>query len=290
MAGSGGAWKVAYADFVTAMMAFFLVMWITGQSKEVKQAVAGYFQDPWGTSSENSAPASLLPSEMHGDVLSLDMPQNLPPGNKPGAADSDETDSKAKAKSKWAQQRKVHFLQDADRNTPALVVRFEESSAELTDAAKGQLNRLIPGLLGKLNKIEVRGHSTRRPLSADSPYADLWHLCYARCAAVMTYLAEQGIEPERLRLSQSNAYEPLSRRIETTWQGENSRVELFLLNEMADEVPGTNQSPVPTGAGATREPPKRYPPNAEAAKQRAPNHDVPPHDTTPTDAADEQNQ
>jgi len=42
----GGAWKVAYADFVTAMMAFFLVMWIMAQSKEVKVAVAGYFRDP----------------------------------------------------------------------------------------------------------------------------------------------------------------------------------------------------------------------------------------------------
>src|SRR3982750_996601 len=45
----GGAWKVAYADFVTAMMAFFLVMWIVAQSKPVKEAVAGYFRDPFGT-------------------------------------------------------------------------------------------------------------------------------------------------------------------------------------------------------------------------------------------------
>ena len=44
----GGAWKVAYADFVTAMMAFFLVMWIVGQDKPVKQAVAKYFEDPLG--------------------------------------------------------------------------------------------------------------------------------------------------------------------------------------------------------------------------------------------------
>src|SRR6476659_1755585 len=42
----GGAWKVAYADFVTAMMAFFLVMWLVGQSKAIKSAVAGYFRDP----------------------------------------------------------------------------------------------------------------------------------------------------------------------------------------------------------------------------------------------------
>jgi len=42
----GGSWKVAYADFVTAMMAFFIVMWILGQSEEVKQQVVAYFEDP----------------------------------------------------------------------------------------------------------------------------------------------------------------------------------------------------------------------------------------------------
>ncbi len=45
----GGAWKVAYADFVTAMMAFFLVMWLVNQNKDVKTAVGGYFRDPLGT-------------------------------------------------------------------------------------------------------------------------------------------------------------------------------------------------------------------------------------------------
>lgn len=46
----GGAWKVAYADFVTAMMALFIVLWVLGQSEEVKEAVAGYFQNPTGIS------------------------------------------------------------------------------------------------------------------------------------------------------------------------------------------------------------------------------------------------
>jgi len=46
----GGAWKVAYADFVTAMMAFFLVMWIAGLSDEIKKNVAAYFRDPIGFS------------------------------------------------------------------------------------------------------------------------------------------------------------------------------------------------------------------------------------------------
>lgn len=42
----GGSWKVAYADFVTAMMAFFIVMWILGQSEQIRQMVSEYFKDP----------------------------------------------------------------------------------------------------------------------------------------------------------------------------------------------------------------------------------------------------
>jgi chemotaxis protein MotB len=58
MAGhGGGAWKVAYADFVTAMMAFFMVMWIVAQSKPVKQAIAQYFNDPWKLSSTTGTSA-----------------------------------------------------------------------------------------------------------------------------------------------------------------------------------------------------------------------------------------
>src|ERR1700678_84377 len=45
----GGAWKVAYADFVTAMMSLFIVLWLMGSSSKVKEAVAGYFNDPKGS-------------------------------------------------------------------------------------------------------------------------------------------------------------------------------------------------------------------------------------------------
>ena len=44
----GGAWKVAYADFVTAMMALFIVLWLLNSSDKAKQVIGGYFQDPRG--------------------------------------------------------------------------------------------------------------------------------------------------------------------------------------------------------------------------------------------------
>jgi chemotaxis protein MotB len=47
----GGAWKVAYADFVTAMMALFIVLWLMNSSQKIQVAVGGYFKDPNGTAS-----------------------------------------------------------------------------------------------------------------------------------------------------------------------------------------------------------------------------------------------
>src|SRR6202158_3344840 len=44
----GGAWKVAYADFVTAMMALFIVLWLMNTSKPIQEAISGYFKDPAG--------------------------------------------------------------------------------------------------------------------------------------------------------------------------------------------------------------------------------------------------
>jgi chemotaxis protein MotB len=52
----GGAWKVAFADFMTAMFALFLVLWIVGQSTDIRSAIAGYFQDPT-SSAARSCPA-----------------------------------------------------------------------------------------------------------------------------------------------------------------------------------------------------------------------------------------
>src|SRR5271157_3524201 len=60
----GGAWKVAYADFVTAMMALFIVLWLMNSSDKIKKAVAGYFNDPKGT-------ANLLGTTMSGDGVAV---------------------------------------------------------------------------------------------------------------------------------------------------------------------------------------------------------------------------
>src|SRR4051812_33631353 len=62
----GGAWKVAYADFVTAMMALFIVLWLLSSSDQVKKAVGGYFSDPTGS-------GKLMGSSMAGSGESISL-------------------------------------------------------------------------------------------------------------------------------------------------------------------------------------------------------------------------
>src|SRR5688500_17495076 len=62
MAGKGGgAWKVAYADFVTVMMAFFMVMWLTSQHEDINEAIANHFEDPFSLYEPHEAATSHKP-------------------------------------------------------------------------------------------------------------------------------------------------------------------------------------------------------------------------------------
>jgi chemotaxis protein MotB len=234
MAKGGGAWKVAYADFVTAMMAFFLVMWITSQSDEVKKAIGGYFQDPWGSGSEERSPTFHSPTGIKGDAPFADASSGIMPNRHPQANVENATEKTPGAASVWQQKHKVHLMNNTDRSLPALVVKFDEASAELPALAQQRLRDLLPALVGKRNKIEIRAHSTRRPLPQDSPFRDHWQLCYERSLATMRFLVDHGIEPDRIRLSQSAAYEPLTNRLESSWQDENNCAEVFLLTVVAD--------------------------------------------------------
>jgi chemotaxis protein MotB len=229
MAGKGGgAWKVAYADFVTAMMAFFLVMWIVAQNKSVKEAVAMYFKDPFGTSSLPGGPRS--PFGPGGGLPDLKAPPKGPRAFGHGPA---------KSESKGASGKGGAPLDGGPEGEPSLIgarVSFAEDSAELTSEAKSRLEEIAAVLAGKPNKVEIRGHATGRPLPSGSPFADPWQLSYARCYSTFRFLQQQGVEPNRMRFSQAGCYEPLSPPDRDGWAADNSRVEVFMLGEFVRGV------------------------------------------------------
>jgi len=121
-------------------------------------------------------------------------------------------------------------------------VTFDDGSAELTKEAQKRITDLLPALVGKQNRIELRSHSTRRPLSKNSPYHDHWQLCFERSQQTMKFLAAHGVEADRIRLSQSASFEPLTTRLEAAWQNENNCVEVFVLTDVVDKISSTTQA------------------------------------------------
>ncbi|MEN6498789.1 MAG: flagellar motor protein MotB [Thermoguttaceae bacterium] len=242
MAGhGGGAWKVAYADFVTAMMAFFMVMWITAQGKEVKEAVADYFKDPAGAGRKTGG-LSPIPLKKNAAAASMKKSSAGPrPRGRgqagPGAQPTPTEDPEGPG----ADKNRLMVLHDGKHSSMGSVVQFVDNTANLTEEAKKQLQSLIPMLVGKPNKIEVRGHTSRRPLPPGGPFHDPWQLSFARCMATLKYLEEGGVEPKRVRLSQAGPFEPRTLRVEPERQAQNSRVEVYLLSEFAEDSVGTPQ-------------------------------------------------
>ena len=239
MAGkSGGAWKVAYADFVTAMMAFFMVMWITAQSKQVKESVAKYFQDPYGgTSSMPSGNAFRKAEDDQEGPYVKGRPRSGPGnGRSIGARGKPNHDPQASP----ANQPSVFVLHGGGRSSVGTVLYFSQYAADLDESATEQMMELLPLVVGKRNKIEIRGHATGRPLPANQPYADAWELCYARCTATMQFLNEHGVPKDRVRLSQAGPHEPQS--IAGVSGGnklaQNSRVEVYMLTESVEQFRG----------------------------------------------------
>lgn len=220
--GGGGAWKVAYADFVTAMMAFFLVMWIVAQNKPVKEAIAGYFRDPSGYGIATGG-------------------QGFLDG---GAARSKADDAK---KNGGGRIPTLAMIQRGEGTTVGASVLFEGVGAELDDAARERLTEIVPLMVGRQTKIEIRAHVVRNSQDAAKGHDDAWKTCYERCLAVMRCLEEKGIERERFRLSQAGPYEPQVTTKDPLWRKRNSRVEVFMLSEYVDDYDKNRDQPVPVG-------------------------------------------
>ena len=220
--GGGGAWKVAYADFVTAMMAFFMVMWLTSQKPDVKAAVAGYFRDPFATVKGHQDGAG---------------------GRAEAVAEAHDGHLHDVQKRKLARSGEITNYQ--------FTVLYPGDDAELDAAGKEQIRLFAPTMVGKLNRVEVRAHCLGKELPKDSPFKDLDDLCYARSKAVKRELQSHGIEPERIRLSEAAANEPLALNLADDELKLNSRVDVILLPDLVENPWRVG---VETGAEKTKTP------------------------------------
>jgi chemotaxis protein MotB len=186
----GGAWKVAYADFVTAMMALFIVLWLLSSSEQVKKAVGGYFQDPTGSGKQMG---STLAGAGEGINLS---PDDM---------------SKLKDKLEQAMREIPKFQKMKDQinitvTGEGLRVELMETSAGMFfDSGKPnpsetgrELLTILAAELGKLpNRLLIEGHTDSKPFNSDRDYSN-WELSADRANAARRLMQEHGLRPDQV--------------------------------------------------------------------------------------------
>jgi chemotaxis protein MotB len=215
----GGAWKVAYADFVTAMMALFIVLWLLNSSQKVQKAVGGYFRDPSGTA-ENAG------SDMNG------VEENF-------VVTKDNMDE-----IKEQLQKTIREVPDFEKlkNNIDMTVTNEGLRIELTESASGvffdsgsskissdgiELLGALAGELGKLpNTIAMEGHTDSKPYSVASYYTN-WELSSDRANAARRLMLLHGIRTNQVTQVRGFADQRL-RKKEAPLDPSNRRISLIV--------------------------------------------------------------
>lgn len=164
----GGAWKVAYADFVTAMMALFIVLWLLNSSKQIQVAVGGYFKDPTGT-------AKKVGSDMSGSGENFTVTKDNMDKIKEELQNSlRKTADFEKLKNQiemtiTAEGLRIELM-ETDKGA-----FFPVGIAELNDSGK-EIVTMLAEELGKLpNSLSIEGHTDAKPFSENSNYGN-WEL------------------------------------------------------------------------------------------------------------------
>jgi chemotaxis protein MotB len=202
----GGSWKVAYADFVTAMMAFFMVMWILGMDDKLKQAIEGYFSNPVGYKkgfaagsspiSSGSSPSKIQTSQLKMVVRSAEaarfgqMAQQLR-----GILDKNAQLKKLGARVEVVVTKeglRIELIESAQGD-----VFFPIGSAQMKPAAIIALQAIAPELRALPNAVVVEGHTDAAPFGTDATYTN-FELSAERANAARRVLGASGLPPARV--------------------------------------------------------------------------------------------
>jgi len=185
-----GAWKVAYADFVTAMMALFIVLWLMNSSKQVQDAVGGYFKDPTGTSKKVGT--GLTGS---GDAFSLTK-DNMSKLKEELQKSVRQMNNFEKLKDQiqmtvTSEGLRIELM-ESDKGT-----FFESGSSGPSGDGKELLVRLAQELGQLPNKVSIEGHTDSKPYNGKGDYGN-WELSADRANAARRLMQENGLGPNQV--------------------------------------------------------------------------------------------
>jgi len=241
----GGAWKVAYADFVTAMMALFIVLWLLNTSKPVREAIAGYFKDPAGTSdkigSGKSGVAESLP------ITKDDMPKLKEELEK--AVRGIPNFERVKDQIEMTITPDGLRIELLETETGTF---FEVGNSVPSDNGK-ELLALLAQELGKLpNHLSIEGHPDSKPYAGIRAYGN-WELSADRANAARRLMQGEGLRPDQV--SQIRGYaDQMLRKPTQPFDPSNRRISVIVHNiarkpeEPAEPAATPKPSPAPEGS------------------------------------------
>jgi chemotaxis protein MotB len=276
----GGAWKIAFADFATAMMAFFLVLWLmSSATPEQLIAIAGYFKDPVGFSDSGSpyvidlggSPEMSPDQTLNPEVKSTPAPDKVP-------VDADKQDAAAEQVEQERLEMLLQELQTKVNENPQLAKFKDQILFEITqdglriqimdaenrpmfDIGSARLKPYFEDILLAMadtikavpNKVSISGHTDATPYVGNNGFGN-WELSAGRANAARRALIAGGYpDPQVARVvgyASSSLYDkehpdnPINRRIDIvvlTKKAQN-RIEG---DQNAGEAPKSDATPVP---------------------------------------------
>lgn len=202
----GGSWKVAYADFVTAMMAFFMVMWLLSMDQKMKDAIEGYFSNPVGFKKGFSAGANVMAN-----------------GNSPAGEQKPPLRLLIRAAEEQRFTQVAHDLRDRINSTGELKILgahveavktkgglrieliesgngqtfFRNGSAEMTPVTAVALHLIGEELKSLRTSIIIEGHTDAQQFGTDAAYTN-WELSADRANAARRMLESVGVDSRRI--------------------------------------------------------------------------------------------
>jgi chemotaxis protein MotB len=201
----GGSWKVAYADFVTAMMAFFMVMWILGMDEQTRKAIEGYFSNPAGFKKGYGSGSSPLasgssPAKLKDNAVKLIVQR---------AEEKQFTEAAERIKSRIDSARgalgsakfevavsasglRIELIEDAQGEN-----FFPRGSAEVKSAARIGLGLIASELRSLHSPVVVEGHTDAARYDRGASYTN-WELSADRANAARRVLEGAGLDPRRV--------------------------------------------------------------------------------------------
>ncbi len=237
----GGAWKVAYADFVTAMMALFIVLWLmSSSSKATQEQIAGYFNDPKGTATK------------HGSI-------------KQGVADNLPLRKEDLAKLKEALLQSIHKVSDLQKLKGQIDITITDEGLriELMEDKKGtffetgsaqptpilvELLKLLAVQMGAIpNKISVEGHTDAQPYAKETTYGN-WELSADRANVARRLMQANGVRADQISQVRGFADQRL-RKPDQPFDASNRRISLIVQYMESVGAPGMKNDVAAAGKG-----------------------------------------